>query len=717
MITTTLLRNPFLRILMSFAVGIVFGDALFFYEHTQWRIDATTAPSELLLILSSHYTLPALFFYLLAIHLVTNRYYTHYICGISFYLCLIVMGASFSTARLMSTNLHFSNHEEAYCVIIKEKPQEKEKSVMCHVALEAKVDSLSITPHKGNHTLLLYLQKDSASATLKQGDRLLVYTRIAPPANNGNPEEFDYVRYLIRKGGSATAYVPSLHWRVMNGNHPPTLTLAQVANDCREEVVMLYRGLNFTDDNLAVLSALTIGSKENLSDDVKETYSVAGASHVLALSGLHIGFLYALLLIIVSTISRRSRRFKPIGLALIIAALWAFAFVTGLSPSVVRSVIMCSLVAVASLQPEKTLPINILASTAFLMLVYNPLWLFDVGFQLSFVAVLSILLLQPRLYSLLQVNNRLLRYVWGLLTVSVAAQVGTAPLVIYYFSRFSTHFLLTNLWVIPMVTLVLYLAVVMLLLTPLPVVQQWLAGVIDALLDAQNAGLRWIEQLPASSIDRLCTNVWEILLFYLLLYLIYRFFKMPRARNLYFALFCLFVLVLSRSVTVFTNLPRRSINFYNVSNCPAVHCIAGWGESWLACADSMPAVHKVQYSLSHKWNLQQLQAPHIVTSDLSSPHFSCYNNIVYYAGKCICMINDDRWNGKEAANPLMVDYIYVAKGYKGDIAELTYVFKIKTVILDSSLSDYRTNIIKKECIRLSIPCISIKDRGALTIEL
>lgn len=176
---------------------------------------------------------------------------------------------------------------------------------------------------------------------------------------------------------------------------------------------------------------------------------------------------------------------------------------------------MFSLLAISRLQSEKLLSLNTLAATAFLMLLYNPLWLFDVGFQLSFVAVVSILLIQPKLYSLLSVRRCIPRYVWGLLTVSVAAQIGTAPLVIFYFSRFSTHFLLTNLWVIPMVTLILYSAVLMLVLTPFSFLQSGCALVVDALLSAQNKVLCWIEELPMSSIDQLWIDHWEIMLFYL----------------------------------------------------------------------------------------------------------------------------------------------------------------------------------------------------------
>ena len=159
---------------------------------------------------------------------------------------------------------------------------------MCRVALLGEVEQDTVTGCPRNHLFLAYFPKDSATATLRRGDELLVSTRLVPPANNGNPDEFDYARYLRRKGYSGTAYVADGHWR--KTGHDASRTVSQVALDYREKVIGLYRSLGFETDELAVLAALTVGDKEELSDDIVETYSVSGASHVLALSGLHIGF-------------------------------------------------------------------------------------------------------------------------------------------------------------------------------------------------------------------------------------------------------------------------------------------------------------------------------------------------------------------------------------------------------------------------------------------
>ena len=212
---------------------------------------------------------------------------------------------------------------------------------MCRVTLLGEVEQDTVTGLPPESSFSGLFSERFCYGHFARGDELLVSTRLAPPANNGNPDEFDYARYLRRKGYSGTAYVADGHWR--KTGHDASRTVSQVALDYRAKVVGLYRSLGFETDELAVLAALTVGDKEELSDDIVETYSVSGASHVLALSGLHIGFLYALLLFVLRPLWRRWRRLKPLLLLLLVLFLVSFAFFTGLSSSVVRSVVMFSL--------------------------------------------------------------------------------------------------------------------------------------------------------------------------------------------------------------------------------------------------------------------------------------------------------------------------------------------------------------------------------------
>ena len=682
-------RHPFLRLLMPLVVGILCGDA-FPHVLSAWEYVAG---------------------FLLFLFIIGRYKHTGWVYGAAVYLFLGGTGGCLMSWQQGKTVFPFSGKPAVYRVCIREHPEERERSILCRVALLGEVEKDTVTGCPRNHLFLAYFPKDSATATLRRGDELLVSTRLVPPANNGNLDEFDYARYLRRKGYSGTAYVADGHWR--KTGHDASRTVSQVALDYRAKVVGLYRSLGFEADELAVLSALTVGDKEELSDDIVETYSVSGASHVLALSGLHIGFLYALLLFVLRPLWRRWRRLKPLLLLLLVLFLVSFAFFTGLSSSVVRSVVMFSLLAFAGLQPEKPLTLNTLAATAFLMLLCKPVWLFDVGFQLSFSAVTAIVLVQPKLYALWKVDNRFLRYLWGLMTVSVAAQLGTAPLVIFYFSRFSTHFLLTNLWVIPMVSLVLYSAVFLLMLTPLPFVQHLFARVVEALVHVQNEVLRWIEHLPGAAVDNIWLDIWGVLLVYLFLGMAYYGFLRLTVRRVCFALLALLAVVSWHSLSIMSNAPRQGIAFYSVRGCPVVHCMADNRHSWLACADSLPDMPRLCRALSPHWNRLRLETPRLVAGDYTTSGLSMRNQIVSYAGKRICLLSDNRWINKNSSHPLSVDYLYVSKGYQGGIEELTSLFSMGMVVLDASLSDYYQNKIANDCVCLGIPYLLLSQKGII----
>lgn len=434
-------------------------------------------------------------------------------------------------------------------ILLTEVPEPKPKTVKCRARLltESRGDTLSFI--YGRPEFLFYIAKDSVSLALQRGDTLWVRARLKPPSNEGVAAGFDYARYLKHNGVSGTAYVPAWQW--MKTGHSSERTLRQKALDLREELLGIYRRLGFEGDELAVLSALTLGDKDDLSEDIMETYSISGASHVLALSGLHVGFIYALILVFFVPLWKRWRRLKPFLSLIAVGLLWAFAFLTGLSSSVVRAVLMCSLFVLVGLRAEKVLTMDALIAAAFLMLCWRPCWLFDVGFQMSFSAVAAILLLMPGLWSLCPFDNRFLRWVYGLMAVSLAAQAGVAPLVAFYFGRFSVHFLLTNLWVIPLVSLVLYVAVGVLLLTPFPVLQQPLAEGLRVLVRLQNEGLRWIEALPGSSIDGIKLHVAELIMIYVCLFLFRRAFYRPTIRAIYWALGSIGMLAVTRGACAF----------------------------------------------------------------------------------------------------------------------------------------------------------------------
>lgn len=263
----------------------------------------------------------------------------------------------------------------------------------------------------------------------------------------------------------------------------------------------------------AVVAAMALGDKSQLTTELRDAYAISGASHILALSGLHLGIIYTLLSLLLSR-----RRWQMVSQIVIIVSIWLFVFLVGLSASVVRSAVMVSIYALLSLGHRDKLSVNTLAFAAIVMLLFNPMALFDVGFQLSFMAVLAILLFYPLLESLWSqpflLDHRLFRWLWTMLSVSCAAQIGVAPLIAYYFGRFSCYFLLANLVVVPAAALILYLSLAVLLIPSL-------AYLLIYIVDALNQLLSWIAMLPGASIEGLHPTPLQVWMTYVIIGAVY----------------------------------------------------------------------------------------------------------------------------------------------------------------------------------------------------
>lgn len=267
----------------------------------------------------------------------------------------------------------------------------------------------------------------------------------------------------------------------------------------RAQLLERLETAGLSDDQYAVVAAMALGDKSALTHDLKDTYSKTGASHILALSGLHLGIIYALLSMLVV-----GRRWQMITQVIIILSIWAFVFLVGMSPSVTRSAIMLTVYALLAIGHRRKMSVNTLAFTAIIMLLVSPQALFDVGFQMSFMAVFAILLFVPLFYRPFSaeylMTHRIVNWAWGMIAVSVAAQIGVAPLIAYYFGRFSCYFLLTNFIVIPAATIILYLALGALLIPSIGII---LANIVGLL----NTTLLYIASLPGVTIEGMHPSV------------------------------------------------------------------------------------------------------------------------------------------------------------------------------------------------------------------
>ena len=424
--------------------------------------------------------------------------------SIAIAVCFVVLGWLLMEHQKTSLQVVWPEGEVNYEAVVLSEPVEKPKTMAVDVLLT-----------ESGRKLKCYLYKDDRSRGLCIGDGLQIQSRIESNSD-WRKGSFDYRRYLEIHGFTGRTFVASWKWQKTR------VSLLKLSRLERMRLTFLkYRSrllekisTNGTDaDAYAVVAAMALGDKSALTQELKDVYSVTGASHVLALSGLHLGIIYTLLSLFVFR-----RRWQVLSQMVIILSVWAFVFLVGMSTSVVRSAVMLSIYALLSLGHRDRMSVNTLAFTAIVMLMVSPMSLFDVGFQMSYMAVLSILLFVPLLESIFTaeylMSHRVVRWLWGMVAVSLSAQIGVAPLIAYYFGRFSCYFLLTNFIVIPAAMLILYLSLVVLVV---PSLANLLYGIVAAL----NSLLAQIAAVPGASIENLHPTKIQATMIYLIIVAVY----------------------------------------------------------------------------------------------------------------------------------------------------------------------------------------------------
>lgn len=319
-----------------------------------------------------------------------------------------------------------------------------------------------------------------------------------------------------------------------NKTHNSPTTLESKALDVRNSLIGIYRE-HTSADNVGVISAITLGKKDELDRNVKQVFSMSGGSHVLAVSGLHVGIIYMVLLWLTGFLPR-NKIFSVVSHLLTILCLWCYAFICGLPASVVRSAIMFSLISVATIIERRNVSLNAVFTSAFIMLIYKPLYLFDIGFQLSYAAVISILLFYKKFYYTLPLKNKILKWGWSMICVSAAAQIGTLPLTIYYFHQIPTYSLITNFIVVPAAFLIICLSVAMLAMSSIHTLAYIAGYSADSVTDLLRSGVDYIASQPYSVIGGLNIGPWMVIGMFAVILSFYTFTESRKASDLMISL-------------------------------------------------------------------------------------------------------------------------------------------------------------------------------------
>ena len=368
-------------------------------------------------------------------------------------------------------HFNFPENTHYYIGTVTDIPKVKPKTVACNVKINDPEEK----------KVILYIQQTEKSRQLEPGDEILFFARMQPFKNFDNPDNFDYARYMKIKGYSGSAYIPSAAWEKTNRK---SVSIKAASQRFRIKALNFYKKFKLKDEAYAFISAITLGYKDDLTESLQEAFRVSGTAHVLAVSGLHVGIIYIVINLLFSFLGKHGIP-NIIRQLMIIILLWAYVFVAGMSASVVRAAIMLTINCMAKMINRRGFTFNTLSAAAFFILIYSPFYLFDISFQMSFGAVFAILFFMPRFKSLYNPPNKFAGYIYNLSTISLSAQLGVFPLVLFYFGTFPTYFFITNLIIVPLAGLIIYSVVPLIILSTLSPVKLWI-------IDFFNTIFQWI---------------------------------------------------------------------------------------------------------------------------------------------------------------------------------------------------------------------------------
>lgn len=540
----TVQNIPFLRLTIALVIGIIAG--------TYFNVDIYFCFAFLVLIL--------------VILLAFNRNYKYSYripFGIGIQLFIVFLGIlvtqQFNKKPVLYDNGNFK-------AVILETPQEKPNSWKSVIRIDAVYHSDSIKPTE--ELVIAYFAKNETVKELKAGDVILFSNVPQPVTNNNNPYEFDYKKYLAQKRMYRQVYLAEGNWIKTNQSE---LSLRCRAEQIRKSLLKIYRSQPIDENEFEILSALTLGYSRELDAETKRVFSSSGAIHVLSVSGQHVAIIFWAITLLFGFLKNRKSG-RTIFLILTISALWFFAFITGLSPAVMRASAMFTIFVIADYMHRKSNIYNSFATSAFILLLINPNNLFDIGFQLSYIAVFGIVYLQPKLEKLIQVKSKLSRFFWLLTTVSIAAQIATFPVTAFYFGQFPTYFWITNIFIIPAVMILIPLGIMLLLISKIYILSNLLAISLNYVIKISYSLLSSIEQLPYSVLE-ISINQIQFFLIIAVLGSIFIYLKNQKVYLIKAALIFALLFSLSSLITETNRINHTELIVYDTPKNPAIHLI------------------------------------------------------------------------------------------------------------------------------------------------
>ncbi len=594
---------------------------------------------------------------------------------------------------------HFSKFKsDALIVHLTEEPKIKGDVARFLVNTDALIYKQKINPAIG--TILLAMRFDTTKTlNLHYGNQLLIKTKYKPTEPPYNPAEFNYKKFLANRQVYHQSFINQFETVKIDSNKGNPII--QLALKFKESQVEKFRKYIPNIDARSVASTLILGYRTDLDGNIFEAYSHTGTIHILSVSGMHVAIVVLFLEFFLGFLNR-NRYSKLLKTILMISFVWLYSLITGMAPSIERAAIMISLFLVAKLMAIRVNPFNIIALSAFIILLVDPFAVVDVGFQLSFIAVIGLVYFHPKIKNLFITENKLLDLVWSTISVSIAAQITTTAISISYFHQFPLCFIVSNLFVVLPATLIMYGGIIFLLIPWPPAIMSFLGLMLNHIINFTNHGLMFIDKIPGANINQIYLSWLQILCFYAVIISLTVAFSQKRKLLIYTAFVFSVVFIISVSYKNFIHSQQKQAMFFSLRKNTAFALIKGNKAVLITDLDTKNNNYKFFVK-------PYLDSCHIKNISFLNPYNTSENVIYHFENNTILV----QQNGYFNLPNTQINFIVLCTNQVFKNIPTKY---LKRLFIDGKNRDYVIENLKKQALNLKLPYSVLKREKGVEVK-
>lgn len=683
-------KYPFIRLLIPFVLGI-------WLSYSCFDLGKNGAKIALIAIVSI-----GIIAFMVASTIKDYKY--RWVFGVILNLHLILIGVAVVHIR----NDDLDDDCGSFVARLAECPTEKEKSVK--VVLEMQSDQ---------GLVMAYFEKNERSLGLQYGDVIVFFVPPNIVESSKNPEQFDYQKYLYRKGILRQVYLKNDSWKRLDYNRANLIYAYSYR--LRDYLLKTMHDLGIEGNEYAVAAAILLGYDDTLPTELRQKYVAAGSMHILCVSGMHVGVVFMVFSYVLGFLNKRKPWQNVLKQSLLLLLIWFYALLAGLAPSILRSTIMLSFVIIGDMLKREGVLMNSLAASAFLLLCIDPADLFNVGFLLSYCAVVGIVVLQRPIYNLFYTKLKFFDKIWELTAVTLAAQIATAPFSIYYFHQFPSYFWLSNLFMGPISTAVIIGGMVMLLISFIPYINIGVAFCVKWMIFVMNFIVSWIESLPLSIIKGLYINTLEFVCLVIALLLLMMLIEHKKKALMFGTLSILLIFSVSQLTRSVFQRNQMALTVYSMSKNTAIDFVCGT-EHVLVCDttvinDPSQASFSIENHLIREGVYKNSTLLPLCCPNFENHYLKKCKNMVSFGGKTIVFFDKNSTFGVKLPYRPHVDCYVVYGRNKVDLEKLLNCYIVDLLIIDGSVPDYLRNRIIEKAEEIGQKYYDVKTEGAYVLKL